>query len=151
MPAIDSTRSKPTAEPARPARTESRTSSPCRTGALGSSTGRSRAHSGATLFPNNVATNPCVTIVLWPAGAVSSLCFPFLTLLMLEELPPHRLRRSSFRCSLLFLTPSQANRGEALQQAESTLFQMIFLRQFSAHRPERILSWKRKIFNARKP
>jgi hypothetical protein len=64
MPAIDSTRSKPTAEPARPARTESRTSSPCRTGALGSSTGRSRAHSGATLFPNNVATNPCVTIVM---------------------------------------------------------------------------------------
>src|ERR1700693_185847 len=74
----------------------------------------------------------------------------------LDEFPLRRLRRSSFRCLLLFLpllvlVPSQTDRGEALEEAEVTFFRVVFLRQFAAPGPELFLSWKRKIFNARKP
>jgi hypothetical protein len=67
-----------------------------------------------------------------------------------DELPLRRLWRSSFRCLLLFLLllasrRPKTGRGEALEQAESTFFRIIFRRQFTAPRPElgRPLCWRR--------
>jgi len=59
--------------------------------------------------------------------------------------PVRRLQGPSFQCLRLFLllpvlTPSQTDHGEALEQTESTFFQMIFPSQFTAPCPELIPS-----------
>jgi hypothetical protein len=52
---------------------------------------------------------------------------------------------------LLVLVPTQSHGGEALEQGQPALFRMISLRQFTAPRPEHLLSESWKVFNAWHP